>query len=79
MQTRAIMNIKGLESPIEMELKYRDEIEDCPEGAVVIIHDYVGRFAGIHNEGVRMKSITRKITMGFDLSEIDEYWQQMRY
>lgn len=72
------MQINGLDSAIELELKNRKDIKNCPEGAIVIIHDYVGRFAGIHDEGVRMKSITRKITMGFDLSEINQYWQQIK-
>lgn len=74
-----IMQINGLESPIELELKNRKDIENCPEGAVIIIDDYVGRFAGIRDEYVRMKSITRKITMGFDLCEFDQYWQQKYY
>ncbi|MFJ1474877.1 hypothetical protein ACILE9_11540 [Capnocytophaga cynodegmi] len=78
METR-IMQISGLESPIELELKNRKDIENCPEGAVVIIDDYVGRFVRIHNEGVKIKSITRKMTIWFGLSEIDQYWQQMRY
>ncbi|GIJ92797.1 hypothetical protein CAPN002_00150 [Capnocytophaga stomatis] len=79
MEVKVIMEINGLESPIEMELKDRENIEDCPEGAVIIINDYVGRFAGVRDDGVRMKSITRKITMGFDLDAFDQYWQEINH
>lgn len=72
------MQINGLDSAIELELKSRKDIENCPEGAVVMIHDYVGRFVRMHNEGVKIKSITRKMTIWFGLSEINQYWQQIK-
>lgn len=77
METRAIMKIKGLESPIEMELKDREDIEDCPEGIVIIINDYVGRFRGVYDRTVKLESITSKMSIGFDLHGFKQYWQQI--
>ncbi len=78
MVTKGLFKIKGVKKDVEMELKNSEEIENCPEGTIIIINYCTGKFDGMDDDTVRLKSLSNGYTIGFKIHTFDEYWQECK-
>lgn len=68
---------------IEMLLKDPHDIEECPEGSVVILNltndeQHTGIFKGMSDDDIKLGSLDGKHTLGYKIIWLEDYFEEIK-